>query len=478
MKPRAVIVGAGLGGCMLAHGLLATHEVVIIERGAEVEDPRYPVIDKGLPAVTQPHIGAGLGGSTQLWHNGLIEIDDEIFRAHWPLTKSELDPFYEAAYPLLAGTTLATVREAIERLRQRYRELGLPPGLMQGLYYPRWPRNLWTSLALAGRVQVVRGNVVDFDVADDGRITGVEVVEGADRQRITGDVFVLAAGGLGSPALLQKLARRRPLPALRHAGAHYEDHPMGFVGEVEVTVPLYRLWNYKVPGTDGNLRLPLVVKRGGLHLSFQMRPAANYHRASRREQVGSVLNELRRNPWNPLHYLKLLRHWDDILDILSFKFGIHLPTRHYTLLLCAQMPTSPELSVWSEAGADGRDVGVRRWQLSDDFRHQMEAAVQDVLAWLAPVTRTSRLFTGWQSDLRSAAHHSGTARLSATAEQGVCDTEARVHGTTNLYVCDGSLIPASGIANTGLTIAALALRLARHLGTLSARPAPGAASTS
>jgi choline dehydrogenase-like flavoprotein len=32
-----------------------------------------------------------------------------------------------------------------------------------------------------------------------------------------------------------------------------------------------------------------------------------------------------------------------------------------------------------------------------------------------------------------------------------------------LFVCDGSLIPSSGIANTGLTIAALALRLAAHL---------------
>lgn len=477
MKPKAVIVGAGLGGCMLAHGLLATHDVVIVERGAEVEDARYPVVDAGLPAVTQPHIGAGLGGSTQLWHNGLIEIDEEIFSAHWPFAKAELDPFYDAAFPLLSGQRLGLVREAIERLRQRYRDLGLPPGLMQGLYYPRWPRNLWVSLELAGRVQVVRGNVVDFDVTDGGEITAVQVDLGGEVQRVSGDVFALAAGGLGSPVLLQKLARRLPLPALRHAGANYEDHPMGFVGEVEVTLPLYRLWNYKVPGTDGNLRLPLVVKRGGLHMSFQMRPAANYHRASRREQVGSVLNELRRNPWNPLHYIKLFKHWDDILDILSFKFGIHLPTKRYTLLLCAQMPAASELSVWSEVRGEG-EVGVRCWRLSDEFRQHMEAAVQDVLAWLGPVTRSSRLFSGWQGDLRSAAHHSGTARLSASAQEGVCDVDARVHGTANLYVCDGSLIPASGIANTGLTIAALALRLARHLGISSSGASRGVSTPS
>lgn len=472
MKPRAVIVGAGLGGCVLAHALLESHEVVLVERGASAEDPRFPVVDVGLPAGTQPHVGAGLGGTTQLWHNGLIEIDSEIFAAHWPFAKTELDPFYEQAFPLLSNTSLAQVRAAIDDLRRRYRDLGLPEGLMQGLYYPRWPLNLWESLKLQGRLEVVRGDVVDFELDSVGGIASLMVEEGGQRRQVDGDVFVLAAGGLGSPVLLQKLAEHTPLPALRHAGAHYEDHPMGFVGEVEVTVPLYRLWNYRMPGTDGNLRLPLVVKRNGLHMSFQMRPAANYYRASRRERVGSVLNDLRRNLWNPLHYVKLFKHWDDILDILSFKFGIHLPTRHYTLLLCAQMPTSPELSIWRRREESGQEVRVRRWQLSEQFRLDTRAAVDDVLAWLAPVTRRSRVFNGWQDDLRSAAHHSGTARLSADADSGVCNPDGQVHGVANLYVCDGSLIPSSGIANTGLTIAALALRLAAHLQRQPSPPSP------
>lgn len=464
MKPRAVIVGAGLGGCMLAHALAASHEVVLVERGAEALDPRYPVVDTGLSAGPDPHLGAGLGGSTQLWHNGLIEIEEEIFAAHWPIPKSALDGHYAQAFELLAGTPLTQVAQGIADLRRRYLALGLPDGLLQGLYYPRWPRNVWDSLGLKGRVEVVPGDVVDFELDGEFRVTRLTVAEAGQRRQLTGDVFILAAGGLGSPVLLQKLRQRVDLPALRHAGAHYEDHPMGFVGEVEVTVPLYRLWNYRLPGTDGNLRLPLVVREGGLHMAYQLRPAANYHRNSRRERVGSVLNTLRRNPWNPLHYIKLFSHWDDILDILSFKFGIHLPTRHYTLLLCAQMPTDPALSVWSETDpATGAERRVRHWQLGDDFRRHLDASVDSVLAWLAPVTKKARVFSGWQAQLRSAAHHSGTARMSADAASGVCDAQGRVHGMANLYVCDGSLIPSSGIANTGLTIAALALRLASHL---------------
>lgn len=467
-RPRAVIVGAGLGGCVLAHALSDTHDVTLVERGETVVDPRYPVRDVGLPAVTEPHFGAGLGGSTQLWHNGLIEIDADVFDAHWPWPKSVLDPYYERAFPLLSGLPLSRIREAIDDLRRRYRALGLPAIRLPGLYYPRWPRNLWETLRLAGRVEVVQGDVQGFELGEGGRVQALRVVGAAGEQRVAGDVVVLCAGGLGTPVLLQALARSHPLPALAHAGRHYEDHPMGFVGEVQVKVPLYRLWNYRVPGTDGNLRLPLVVERQGVHYSFQLRPAATYYRASRRERVGSVLNDLRRNPWNPLNYARLFSHWDDVLDILSFKFGIRLPTRHYTLVMCAQMPASDDLSVWSEVDpATGREVRVRNWVMDEAFRAELRASIDDVFAALGPVISSSRLFPNWFSQLYTGAHHSGTARLSASPAQGVCDGDGRVHGLANLYVCDGSLIPASGIANTGLTIAALALRLADHL-----RPSP------
>lgn len=58
-------------------------------------------------------------------------------------------------------------------------------------------------------------------------------------------------------------------------------------------------------------------------------------------------------------------------------------------------------------------------------------------------------------------------------EQGVCDRDLRVFGTDNLYVCDGSALPSSGYANTGLMIGAIALRLADHLDARTAS-SPGA----
>ncbi len=461
MRQRVVIVGAGLGGCVLAHALCATHDVVMVEAGALPGAPQPQVRDLDRPALTEPHLGAGLGGSTQLWHNGLIEIEASVFQAHWPFAKPELAADYEQAFELLCDVPAAQVREAIAELRRRYRTAGMPDGMLPGLFYPRWPLNVWEHFGLAGKVQLVAARVSGFEHDAEGRIRSLRLQGEGAPESLAGDVFILAAGGLSTPLLLQTLAHTLPLPALQQAGCHYEDHPMTFVGEMRLDAPLYRLWNFRARGTGGNLRMPLVIEQDGLHISFQLRPAAAYHRNARRERVGSVLNELRRRPWDPRLHLRLLRHWDDVLDILSFKFGIRIPTSHYTVLMVAQMPTQPERAI--SASPEEPGVILRRWRLDAAYMDTLRRAIERLFEQLAPLTRSARSFEGWPEDLRSAAHHSGTARLSRSPAEGVCDAQARVHGAPNPYVCDGSLIPASGIANTGLTIAALALRLARHL---------------
>jgi choline dehydrogenase-like flavoprotein len=462
MRRRLVIIGAGLGGCTLAHALAEAYDVTLVERGL-APDARQPVVvDEGRPAITEPHVASGLGGTTSLWHNGLIEIDDAVFQRHWPISKEQLAPFYEQALPLLAnGASRRALQEAIQSLSREYRGCGMPDMPYPGLYYPVWPINVWEAFKLQKRVRVIADEVTGLQCDAAGRVRAVSTLASGS---VEGDEFVLAAGGLGTPALLQRLPALSGMPGLAHAGCHYEDHPMTFVGELQLDAPLYRLWNHAVPRMGGNLRLPLVVEREGLQVSFQLRPAATVSMSSRRQRVDTVLNDLRRQPWNPLLYLRVMRNPDDLLDILSFKFGVHLPTRHYTLLMVAQMPTRAERDVWADEGAAAPGAVVhRRWVLPEAYLAVLRAAIDDALRELGTLVQGVRLFDDWAANLRSAAHHSGTARMSSTPSDGVCDPDARVHGLANLYVCDGSLIPASGVANTGLTIAALALRLADHL---------------
>jgi choline dehydrogenase-like flavoprotein len=460
MRPRLVIVGSGLGGCCLAASTLERFDVTVIEQGAMPDGGAFDIVDAGLPAVTDPHVGFGFGGTTALWHNGLIEISESVFRRSWPFDKSALDPFYEEAVPLLSkGATQDRLRQSAADLASRHAAMGIHATHKSGLYYPTWPINVWTTLRLEGRVKAIAARATTLKIDANGRCTGVQTSAGL----VEADVVALAAGGLGTPALLQRTAATYPFAGAGQVGCHYEDHPMTFVGELQLTVPLYRLWNFSVRGTSGNMRLPLVIERDGLEISFQLRPSATVSGSSRRQRVDTVLNDLRQSPFNPLTYLRLLLQPDDILDILSFKLGWHLPTSHYTILMVAEMPTRPERDVWSDTRSGATPTVQRRWVLTDEYLQLLQGSIEELIRSLGPLVTRARVFEGWGKTLRSAAHHSGTARLSNSPDAGVCDPNAKVHGLANVFVCDGSAIPASGIANTGLTIAALALRLGQHL---------------
>jgi len=60
-------------------------------------------------------------------------------------------------------------------------------------------------------------------------------------------------------------------------------------------------------------------------------------------------------------------------------------------------------------------------------------------------------------------HHIGTARMAASATNGVVDADCAVFGLPNLYLASSATFPTSGHANPTLTIVAMAIRLAAHL---------------
>ncbi|MFL6414828.1 MAG: GMC family oxidoreductase [Bryobacteraceae bacterium] len=61
------------------------------------------------------------------------------------------------------------------------------------------------------------------------------------------------------------------------------------------------------------------------------------------------------------------------------------------------------------------------------------------------------------------AHLVGACRMGADPSTSVVDKFGRTHDLTNLFVCDGSILPTQGSANPGLTIQSLAARTADYL---------------
>ena len=148
-------------------------------------------------------------------------------------------------------------------------------------------------------------------------------------------------------------------------------------------------------------------------------------------------------------------HTNDIVEALSLRAGINIPTRRFALYMSAEQEPQQDVSIETDGNRVSRD-----WELGEDFLNAARAAIERLLGELAPITERHTVFADWPDTIETAAHHSGTCRMAISAETGVCDRDGRVFGTTNLFICDGSLLPSTGSANTGLTIGALAFRLA------------------
>lgn len=462
MKPSIVIVGAGLGGCFLANELAETWDVTVVEIANSANELQKRIRDIGKKAILDPIVGSGLGGTTTVWHNGLIEVEDEVFQRRWPFSKDKLAAYYAKAFSMLSGVSRDEIYSSTEILKRKLEDCEIPIDLLgQTLTYPKDRLNVWNSLKLEARVNLIIGEASDFIVDENHDISRILIISDGSEIKIGADFFILSAGGLGTPLLLKKLAEIINLPGAKNLGFNYDDHPLGFVADFEYKAPLYKLWNFKHPGSSLNMRIPMVIRMDGLLISFQLRPAVHF---TPRNRVRSVLNNLRNKPFDLKNYLQIFLHLDDVLDILSFKFGVHFPTKNYTLLMVAEQPPSTSCCVWSSN--ESKEI-LRNWILPPEYICILYLAINQVFKRLGDKASKITIFPDLQNNLSSSAHHSGTARMSSSDSDGVCDENGKVYGLENLYICDGSLIPGSGYANTGLTIAALALRMADMLNVKS-----------
>ena len=61
----------------------------------------------------------------------------------------------------------------------------------------------------------------------------------------------------------------------------------------------------------------------------------------------------------------------------------------------------------------------------------------------------------------------GTTRMGLNANSSVVDHNLKIHSLNNAYIVSSSTFPSGGASNPTFTIVQLALRLAKHLKTIS-----------
>lgn len=79
--------------------------------------------------------------------------------------------------------------------------------------------------------------------------------------------------------------------------------------------------------------------------------------------------------------------------------------------------------------------------------------------WYSP----SELPEAIRNNSKDGIHQVGTTRIGQDASEGVVDSNLRIWGTQNLYICSSSIFPTSGQANPTFMLGAFAVRLAHYL---------------
>jgi choline dehydrogenase-like flavoprotein len=514
------IVGAGVAGVTLAQELIGSPARVLLLEGGGLT---FTKSLRSLPTVLSRHLrgeqglargknvgqyyyplrftrARALGGSSRAWaSHGLqaapLDAVDFIERDGlpdhgWPFDREALDPFYERAQrtcnlgPFEYDVSPWEARGLGRRLpldedcvRSTMFQFGLDSA------FDRYE----TPLAGADNVQLMlRATVTGIAVDRSGRVDHVQCATlSGNRFKVEADTFVLAAGAIeNARLLLVSNDVQRAGIGNEHdlVGRYFMEHPDTEVGVLipapALDIDAFRLYGGQQVGPQLNanamLRLSddVLKKEGLLNSVVRLRPT---HRSTLDPAIGSA-RTLRRSlhhgvPTTGLatHAVRavrgvrpLARHGAARRSAVPDAFGLDI--------MAEQMP-NPESRVRLDGRRDrlGVPSTVLDWRLGDhdwySIRRTMEIlgeCVRDagVGEIIQPVDRRSpppAVYGNW--------HHLGTTRMHLDPTRGVVDENCRVHGTANLYVSGGSVLPTGGYANPTLTIAALALRLADHLRT-------------
>lgn len=485
-----LIVGSGMGGATLASALAPTgRRVLIVERGERLADsveardataifrrghfrPKEQWRDaEGRPF--NPGNYAYVGGNTKFYGAVLLRYRAEDFRPlrhmggttpGWPISYETLEPFYSEAEQLyrVRGNATGDPTEPehsqpypfppvpdepdVAALRRAFAAQGLhPSALPLGIDLEKWLARAPTtwdafpdstgaksdaeSCALAAalrhpNVTLLTGTRVLRLLAEGPRVTGVVVEGPSGPGTLRAATVCLCAGAVMTAALL-----------LASANA---DHTAGLANRSDQ------------------------VGRNFMNHNLTAMIAVNPLRRNRTVYEKTI----QFNDWyltggpqgEPLGNVQMLGRVTG--PILAGESGLPLPIAHWMaehslhiMAMSEDLPDPASRVMWRDG------------QIVLDWRKTNVAAHDLLVKRLKGAMRRA----GWPIVLAKAfpkskpSHQCGTARMGEDPAKSVVSPDLRAHDLENLFIADASVLPTSAAVNPSLTVAALALRLGRHL---------------
>lgn len=259
-------------------------------------------------------------------------------------------------------------------------------------------------------------------------------------QRIAAQRVVLACNSIETPRLLLMSAN--------------SDYPKGLAnhsGQVGRNLMDHLFISYRFTTPE-----PVYSGRGPQAISHILHGRDGVFRkkyAAAKVFIGNDPNILKQS----IQLLKQKKHWQN--PVASLRQAIN-----HTAIIGAELEVLPSKNNRLTLDVSHRDpLGLPLPRI--DYQPS-DYTLDGQKHWQAYIEHMIDLLQGTMAEKTvslSAHHMAGTTRMGASAANSVVNANSRCHDHPNLYIVGGSIFPSMGTANPTLTIAALSLRLAKHL---------------
>lgn len=505
-KGDVCVVGGGAVGLVIAAQLSRMGKRVILLEGGGVgleerSQALHRVVTTGHPSKLEDFGRYRvLGGTTTFWGGQVVPLGEIVFEnrpwvtdAEWPITNDEIYPYHLKAYELI-GLKKVELDD-----RKIWQKIGIDPDLgpdmemLLSRWTPRrnFARHFKKEVEGSNNLQTfIHANVTEFLLDGRGhRIVGV-VARSFNGKRITvsADSVVLACGTIEiTRLLLQPSGGASPYPwqANSWIGRGFIDHVDSLAGTVKILDQniFHKMFDSIVIDKFRyfpriHLRSETQKNENALDIAahFKFDSITFQHLVNIKMFIWSIIDgKVPADIWKfPIHILAVMKIALPIALRYFIDHRLYKPAGGtvYLQLTSEQIP-NPASSIRLVDEKD--ELGMRRVEVDWKFDGReiktfaiFSRLIRDALRdrGIAEITLDPDLESespAYFDRVFDGNHHMSTTRIGKTADEGVVDSDLRVHGTENLYVAGAAVFPTSGFANSTLTAIALGLRLCDHL---------------
>lgn len=495
------IIGAGAAGITLAREFKELGiRVCLLESGGLQYEPEIQALNEGVDTGFQEGSTVGssrlryFGGTTNHWIGHSAPYNQMDFESRpwiphsgWPISKEDLDPYYQTAQSLF---DLGPNQYELTKIPEMKGDIpAFDPTKITAKTWQMSPTRFGIKyrkdLEQAKNISVyLYANVTELVMDNENSQVGSAKIRTLDGKKgtVRARYFVLACGGIENARILLLSNGANPNGiGNQHdlVGRFYMDHvriPFAATAKV-VDAHLFDgvIDYFSVNGVEHK---PLLcpsdrIQRNIETLNWAVQIDKIQPRSEGLGAADEIYNDLTEGDW-PDEFSR--KTWAVVSDLSSVVRGLYRrykPVYLHFLARCENAPNhDSRITLTSERDTLGQNKVQRNWLVTtrekDTIRSAMQLMGEEIgRLGLGRVKLADWLLednNAWPDDLYGGGNHQiGTTRMASDPKNGVVDKNCRVHTTENLFIAGSSVFSTSGVTHPTLTIGAISLRLADHL---------------